>query len=79
MEPAAEIPTYQAHENGWRAFDRAAARKYADFYRVNVDWLDEGLGPVRGRQTTERDPLAGLSVEQRREALDYIAYLKSKP
>lgn len=71
-------PTYQAHESGWRGFDRKTARKYAEMYQVNVDWLDEGLGPMRGG-AGHHDPLAGLSPEKRREVLDFIDYLKNKP
>lgn len=71
-------PTYQAHESGWRGFDRQTARKYAELYRVNVDWLDEEIGPMRGN-AGHQDPLAGLSPERRREALAFIDFLKNKP
>lgn len=39
-------PTYQAHENGNRGFLTSADR-YADFFRVNLEWLLKGRGPMR--------------------------------
>lgn len=34
-----EIPAYRHHENGTRAFDIAAAKRYARAFRVNPGWL----------------------------------------
>jgi DNA-binding XRE family transcriptional regulator len=75
-EMDAEYSTYQAHESGWPAFDRKTARKYAEFFRVNVDWLDEEIGPMKGEVSP--DLLAGLSPEEWRQVLDFISFLKSK-
>lgn len=42
--------TYMAHENGFRGLSRAAPR-YAAFFKVSLDWLVSGVGPmVRLRQ-----------------------------
>jgi len=61
MEP----PTYLGHENGHRGLSRAASR-YADFYRVSLDWLLRGKGVPQagmrsapgpdGRTKNSRDP-----------------------
>jgi len=49
-------PTYLAHENGSRGFARTAAR-YAEFFRVSLDWLltrrgSPRAGMRRGNATT---------------------------
>jgi|SRR5579871_4212821 len=41
----AELPTYLGHENGSRGLSRVAMR-YADFYKVRLDWLLTGKGPM---------------------------------
>lgn len=70
--------TYQAHESGWRAFDRKTARQYASLFRVNVDWLDEDIGPMRGGYGEAPDPLSGLSPGDRQMVENLIGHLKSK-
>ena len=41
-------PTYAGHENGYKgAFRRDEAVKYAKKFRVNLDWLLTGRGPMR--------------------------------
>lgn len=47
-------PTYQAHENSNRGFIMAAER-YADFFRVNLDWLLSGRGPMKRGQSPVED------------------------
>ncbi|WP_420133976.1 S24 family peptidase [Rhodopseudomonas sp.] len=39
-------PTYFAHENGSRGISRSA-RRYADFFRVSLEWLLTGKGQPR--------------------------------
>lgn len=45
-------PTYLGHENGSRGFKGNAAR-YADFFRVNVEWLLTGRGPMKRNGVNE--------------------------
>lgn len=42
-------PTYAGHENGNRGFKRDSAKRYADFFRVNLEWLMTGRGAMRGK------------------------------
>ena len=75
-----EYSTYNSHENGWRGSHLKIAGKYADFFRVNWEWLLEGPPhPMRGDTKAQPDLLAGLSPEKRQQVLDFIDYLKSKP
>ncbi|AYD02222.1 putative phage repressor [Neorhizobium sp. NCHU2750] len=53
-------PTYAAHENGQRKFDRHAER-YARFFKVSIDWLLAGRGPGPGEteaKSTSAPPVA---------------------
>ncbi|MCG6203670.1 XRE family transcriptional regulator [Rhodopseudomonas sp. HC1] len=43
------LPTYFAHENGSRGLSRSGKR-YADFFKVSLDWLVGGKGPARPKQ-----------------------------
>jgi phage repressor protein C with HTH and peptisase S24 domain len=56
----AELPTYLGHENGSRGLSRVATN-YADFFKVRLDWLLTGRGPMRlGSDETDlpkREPL----------------------
>lgn len=45
--------TYRAHENGQNGFNLDQARVYAKAFRVNVEWLVSGRGPMK---TGESDP-----------------------
>lgn len=47
--------TYTQHENGTRGFTRSAKR-YAKFFRVNLEWLMSGTGPMTN---SIRIPLVG--------------------
>jgi hypothetical protein len=71
-------PTYLAHENGSRGFARVAGR-YADFYRVHLDWLLNNRGPMRrGTQSEIERLFERIRPELRREAFEYLEYLASK-
>lgn len=41
--------TYLSHENGYRGFTNASAKKYAAMYRVNLFWLITGEGQARSK------------------------------
>jgi hypothetical protein len=43
-----KTPTYSSHENGWRGFGLAAAKRYAKKFNVNLEWLLTGDGSPRG-------------------------------
>lgn len=45
--------TYVGHENGFRGY-KAHADRYAAFFKVNLEWLWSGRGPMKraGRQKT---------------------------
>jgi phage repressor protein C with HTH and peptisase S24 domain len=43
-----ERPTYWGHENGSRGFSRSAER-YADFFKVSLEWLLTGKGQMYAR------------------------------
>lgn len=50
-----KVPTYIQHENGTRgsgSIPRAAAERYARFFRVSLDWLLSGKGDVPVAETT---------------------------
>jgi phage repressor protein C with HTH and peptisase S24 domain len=49
---------YANHENGWRGIDRAAPR-YARFFRVSLEWLLTGNGPMRA---TAADATVSLPI-----------------
>lgn len=54
--------TYHGHENGNRAFTRAAAR-YAAFFHVSLDWLVSNKGPARRvRSVGKADPHATVPL-----------------
>lgn len=40
--------TYAGHENGQRGITQKVAQRYADFYRVRVEWLLTGRGAMKG-------------------------------
>jgi DNA-binding XRE family transcriptional regulator len=47
-------PTYFGHENGHRGISRAA-RRYAEFFKVSLDWLLTGKGTPRPSKTVQRE------------------------
>lgn len=57
-------PGYAHHENGTRGLSRGADIRYAKFFRVNVEWLLTGQGPMRKGQAVEpADPLPPPNVD----------------
>ena len=69
--------TYMGHENGSRGLPRAMAR-YARFYKVSLNWLMTGTGPIRpgqGHPIAER--FEALPERRQTQALDYFDYLES--
>lgn len=69
-------PTYLAHENGSRGFWKKAP-EYARHFRVRLQWLLTGIGPMEHKSVIE-DRFEALSPESQREALRYLDYLASK-
>lgn len=65
--------TYYGHENGSRGLTRAA-RRYADFFGVNLEWLLHGRGTWN--KGVSESPLVGLEGEYLSDALRYIGNLK---
>ena len=77
---AMDIPfsSYQGHENGNRGVPLNKLSRYAAFFRVNLLWLAEGRGRMRGKDIDTPDILDGLPPEARQQALDYIELLRMK-
>ena len=48
-----EVPTYTHHENGTRGYVEHADR-YAQFFRVRIEWLLTGRGPMSEEQIDSR-------------------------
>src|SRR5258708_33840463 len=72
-------PTYAAHEGGSRGFNAQAAG-YARFFKVRLDWLLEGQGPMRpGAKPPVLELYEDLPRDQQAEALRYLEYLKNRP
>jgi phage repressor protein C with HTH and peptisase S24 domain len=53
------LTTYAGHENGSRGF-ASKARRYAQFFRVDLNWLLTGRGDMRGRSGAPVIPVHGL-------------------
>lgn len=68
-------PTYQAHENGTRGITRKNLVRYAKFFHVNLDWLADNKGPVKGRAKDLLEGLPPIAVE---EVLTFIEFLRTK-
>ena len=51
--------TYSQYENGHRGFSRHA-RRFAQFFRVNIEWLITGNGLMRSKSSAQVIPIAGL-------------------
>lgn len=74
-----EYSTYNNHETGWRGITRKTARRYAEFFQVNLDWLYENIGQPTGLGPKKPpDLLDGLPPEARTEVLNFIEFLKAK-
>lgn len=70
--------TYAGHENGGRGVPLRSLSRYAAFFRVNLAWLAEGRGQMRGKGIDNPDILDGLPPEARQQALEYIDLLRLK-
>ncbi|HET6407155.1 MAG TPA: helix-turn-helix transcriptional regulator [Chthoniobacteraceae bacterium] len=62
-----KVPTYSQHENDTRnlgGIPRKAAERYANFFKVSLDWLMAGVGaePELPPEPTEEDLKAMLSI-----------------
>lgn len=51
--------TYRSNENGMRTFSREAAIRYSRAFRVSVDWLLTGRGPMKA--TRRGTPVIGFT------------------
>ena len=71
-----DYPTYAAHENGSRGFDKDQARHYASTFKINVLWLLYGLGFPQGQSIEQK--LLALPPEYRKQVVDFLEYLKGK-
>lgn len=70
--------TYAGHENGNRGVPLKALSRYAVFFRVNLTWLAEGRGKMRGKEIDTPDVLDGLSPANRERVIEYIELLRLK-
>jgi phage repressor protein C with HTH and peptisase S24 domain len=67
-------PTYAAHENGQRGFDRTADR-YARFFKVSLDWLILGKGPGPGGiEDAPSTPSAPTVISSGKQYAPYQGY-----
>ena len=69
--------TYYSHENGSRGITAGAARRYAMFFGVRVEWLLYGTGAPK---PTQKHPLLELYDEMpaslQEQAINYLKFLK---
>lgn len=77
---AMDLPyaTYAGHENGSSGIPARRISRYAAFFKVNLAWLQDGKGPPQGKSIDTPDILDGLPPDGRRQALEYIEFLKNK-
>lgn len=54
-------PTYFGHENGSRGLSRAG-RRYAEFFKVSLDWLMTGKGVPRPARASMKDERAQVPL-----------------
>lgn len=66
--------TYDDHETGARSFHKQA-HKYARFYKVDFEWLWAGVGTMNSHKPGQ-DIIDALDEETRREAMNYLKYLR---
>lgn len=67
------IEAYNHRENGRTPLSLAEATLYANRYGVNLVWLAEGKGPMRGG---EANPLTGLKPAAQTHILGIIESLR---
>lgn len=71
--------TYSVHENGARGFKARSAARYAYFYKVRLEWLLTGHGPMKaGNKPPVLEMYEALPPERQREAMRYLMYLKEQ-
>lgn len=69
------VSTYINHEGGEREFFEHMP-KYARFFRVNLEWLMTGRGPMKGNKIEQL--ISGLPPDLEGEAVRYLEFLRSK-
>lgn len=67
-------PTYLGHENGNNPISKAAAIRYASFFRISLTWLLTGRGSMNGASPVE-EAFERIPEERREEALRYLEFL----
>lgn len=77
------VPTYAAHENGSRDFRRGRGgpipgHRYAQFFKVNYDWLMTGRGDPKARPASLDARAQALSPEDQQQLAEYLAFLESR-
>lgn len=55
--------TYTQHENGRRGIPLKSAIRYASFFRVRLDWLSKGSGPMKDGQLVPVVGYVGAGAE----------------
>lgn len=69
-----DYPTYAAHENGTRGFNKDQAAKYARAFRINILWLLYGLGTPGGVGLEQQ--VLELPPEKRKQFYDFLKWLR---
>lgn len=71
-------PTYSQHERSDR-LPVEAGHRYADFFKVNFEWLMLGRGPMKRNQP---DPLLdlylGLPPTKQEQAIEFLKFLQDQ-
>jgi len=71
------LQTYYAHENGNRDLRPKPAKKYANRFKVNTDWLLYGTG-ARDKHSSPLDGVEDLPLEGQQLVAEYIEMLRLK-
>lgn len=69
------VSTYINHEGDERGFWEDMP-KYARFFKVNLEWLMTGRGPMHGNKIEQA--IRSLAPEQEGEVINFIDYLRTK-
>jgi|KBSSwiStaDraftv2_1062776.scaffolds.fasta_scaffold30771_3 hypothetical protein len=77
------VPTYAAHENGSRDFMRGRGgpipgQRYAQFFKVNYDWLMTGRGEPRGKPASLDARAQALAPEDQQQLREYLEFLETR-
>lgn len=73
-----KVAAYNHHENGTRNLTPETAKRYADFFKVNVEWMLYRRGPRDRHQPSTGTPLDGfdeLSPEDQQLIVEMVARL----